>query len=65
MIGFPAMIWRARLACLILGHRWQHQWGPERRRCVRLRSERAARSGEWKVDQRPRASYPTFARRPH
>jgi phage shock protein A len=27
MIGFPAMIWRARLACLILGHRWQYPWG--------------------------------------
>jgi hypothetical protein len=65
-MGFPAMIWRARLACLILRHRWQHQWGPERRRCVRcLRRERAARCGEWKVDRRPRASYLTFAQQRH
>ena len=66
MIGFPATIWQARLACLILGHRWQHPWGPDRRRCARcLRRECAARNGEWKVDRHPRVSYPTFAQRRH
>jgi hypothetical protein len=64
MIGFPAMIWRARLACLILGHRWQYPWGPDRRRCARcLRRECATPSGEWGIDLRPRASYPRFAQR--
>ena len=47
--------WWMRLVCLIYGHSWQYPWGPGRRRCAGcLRRERVARSGEWKVDRRPR-----------